>query len=84
MTHTAKLLSEFDNMTAQPLIEVKGENNEYYVFDVSVNRNYLKARCTTHSIKVINVRWDTCFSLDGHLETLLEEIHDIIGYSIEE
>ena len=84
MSHTAKLISEFNNMRCQPLIEVKGENNEYYVFDVSVNRNYLKASCDTHSMKDVNVRWDTCFSLDSHLENLLEEIHDKIGYCTEE
>ena len=72
MPTTKQLLHEFHQMQCQPLIEVQGENAEYYVFDVSTNRNYLKASCETHDIKDINVRWDTCFSLDEHLESALE------------
>jgi hypothetical protein len=84
MSATSKLIADFNNMQCQPLIEVKGENGEYHVFDVLVNQNYIKASCTTHSIKDVNVRWDTYFNLDAHLETLMEEIHDKIGYSLEE
>jgi len=84
MPSTKQLISQFNNMQAQPLIEVQGSNGEYYVFDVIVNRNYLKADCTTHDIKDTNIRWDTCFSLDEHLENLLESIHDKIGYHFEE
>ena len=84
MPSTKQLISQFNNMQAQPLIEVQGSNGEYYVFDVIVNRNYLKADCTTHDIKDTNIRWDTCFSLDSHLENLLEEIHEKIGYYFEQ
>ena len=84
MSATANLIQEFKDMKAMPLIEVKGENGEYYVFDVLVNRNYIKASCNTHSMKDVNVRWDTCYSLDEHLQSLLEDIHDKIGYCTED
>jgi hypothetical protein len=82
MSATNDLIEEFSNMKKMRIIEVEGSNGEYFVFNVSVNQNYLKGSCTTHDLKDVNIRWDTCFSLDEHLETLLEKIQIAIDKSL--
>ena len=83
LSHTQELRNEFASMKCHPYIEMQGEDGDYYNFNLSTNRNYLKCECSTHNLKIINVRWDNYLSLDSHLEGIVEDIYEIIGHYYE-
>jgi hypothetical protein len=81
---TAEMIKEFNDSTLIKIFEMPVKNvltgeDDYIVWTVGVNCNYIGADAS-EDLKTENVRWDTIFTLDSHLETL----HEQCFYAIDE
>ena len=68
-----ELLEEFNNMDKIPMFEIsygdfdESQYGEYEIYEITANKNGLEC----HGInKLLEVSWDSAFSLDEHLQEL--------------
>ena len=71
-SHT-ELLAEFEGMSKFPMFEIsygdfdESQEGEYEIYEITANRNGLECRGIN---KLLEVSWDSAFSLDEHLQEL--------------
>ncbi len=67
-----ELIFQFNNMKCYPTIEVELEGGDYAIYNLHADKEGLHTSCG------ITVSWDINFSLDNHLEAMLDEINQTI------
>jgi len=66
-----ELIFQFENMRAMPIIEIE-INGDYAIYNLHADKEGIHTSCG------LSVEWDINFSLDSHLEAMLDEINQTI------
>jgi hypothetical protein len=69
INHRNEMIKEFNEMEKDPIIEIELENGDYEIFYLFTTPYGIQVRNTD-----ILIKWDYCFSLDEHVQTVYAAI----------